>query len=229
MRPLTPSNGRSSCAAWIKVYTTFTRNVAAGRNLPLAKVLDIAQGRVWSGEDALGIGLIDTYGGLYAAIAIAADKAEFGRRLPRDRGIRRTHGSAAAVPVLRGTVALSFTRSGAGRCHADLRERIQGGRFSTRRGHVLPLPNGFGGAISYQVFKVKFSSQKTAVRRFSFFICCFRGTGETAVTAPVERLRRSSVGRERGRRNESSAASQPRCCKVRPRGRHLIRSPRWIT
>jgi protease-4 len=61
-----------------KVYTTFTRNVAAGRNLPLAKVLDIAQGRVWSGEDALGIGLIDTYGGLYAAIAIAADKAELG-------------------------------------------------------------------------------------------------------------------------------------------------------
>ena len=61
-----------------KVYTPFTRNVAAGRNLPLAKVLDIAQGRVWSGEDALGIGLIDTYGGLYAAIAIAADKAELG-------------------------------------------------------------------------------------------------------------------------------------------------------
>ena len=61
-----------------KVYTTFTRNVAAGRNLPLAKVLEIAQGRVWSGEDALGIGLIDTYGGLYAAIAIAADKAELG-------------------------------------------------------------------------------------------------------------------------------------------------------
>lgn len=29
-------------------------------------------------EDALGIGLIDTYGGLYAAIAIAADKAELG-------------------------------------------------------------------------------------------------------------------------------------------------------
>ena len=61
-----------------KVYTTFTRNVAAGGNLPLAKVLEIAQGRVWSGEDALGIGLIDTYGGLYAAIAIAADKAELG-------------------------------------------------------------------------------------------------------------------------------------------------------
>ena len=76
--PLTPAERASIMRGVDKVYTTFTRNVAAGRNLPLAKVLDIAQGRVWSGEDALGIGLIDTYGGLYAAIAIAADKAELG-------------------------------------------------------------------------------------------------------------------------------------------------------
>ena len=78
MRPLTPVERSVVMRGVDKVYTTFTRNVAAGRNLPLAKVLDIAQGRVWSGEDALGIGLIDTYGGLYAAIAIAADKAELG-------------------------------------------------------------------------------------------------------------------------------------------------------
>ena len=76
--PLTPIQRSMIMRGVDKVYTTFTRNVAAGRNLPLAKVLDIAQGRVWSGEDALGIGLIDTYGGVYAAIAIAADKAELG-------------------------------------------------------------------------------------------------------------------------------------------------------
>ena len=39
------------------------------------KVLEIAGGRVWSGADALGIGLIDSYGGLKEAIAVAADKA----------------------------------------------------------------------------------------------------------------------------------------------------------
>ena len=78
MRPLSPVERSVIMRGVDKVYTTFTRNVAAGRNLPLAKVLEIAQGRVWSGEDALGIGLIDTYGGLYAAIAIAADKAELG-------------------------------------------------------------------------------------------------------------------------------------------------------
>lgn len=77
MRPLSPVERSVIMRGVDKVYTTFTRNVAAGRNLPLAKVLEIAQGRVWSGEDALGIGLIDTYG-VYAAIAIAADKAELG-------------------------------------------------------------------------------------------------------------------------------------------------------
>lgn len=38
-----------------KVYETFTTHVAEGRNLPVEKVLDIGRGRVWSGEDALGI------------------------------------------------------------------------------------------------------------------------------------------------------------------------------
>ncbi|MEG1405028.1 MAG: signal peptide peptidase SppA, partial [Alistipes sp.] len=61
-----------------KVYTTFTNHVAAGRNLPIEKVLAIAGGRVWTGAEAQGIGLIDTYGGLKTAIAVAADKAELG-------------------------------------------------------------------------------------------------------------------------------------------------------
>ena len=61
-----------------KVYDRFTGLVSEGRNLPLNKVLDIAGGRVWSGVDAQNIGLADTCGGLKAAIAIAADKAELG-------------------------------------------------------------------------------------------------------------------------------------------------------
>ena len=44
MRPLTPVERSVVMRGVDKVYTTFTRNVAAGRNLPLAKVLDIAQG-----------------------------------------------------------------------------------------------------------------------------------------------------------------------------------------
>ena len=58
-----------------KVYEAFTTKVAAGRNLELSKVLNIAEGRVWSGSDAVKIGLADANGGLKMAVNIAADKA----------------------------------------------------------------------------------------------------------------------------------------------------------
>ena len=58
-----------------KVYETFTTKVANGRNLPMEKVLDIAQGRVWSGTRAVELGLADANGGLGVAIAVAVDKA----------------------------------------------------------------------------------------------------------------------------------------------------------
>ena len=58
-----------------KVYETFTTKVSNGRNLPMEKVLDIAQGRVWSGKHAVEIGLADANGGLAHAISVAATKA----------------------------------------------------------------------------------------------------------------------------------------------------------
>lgn len=57
------------------VYESFTTKVAAGRNLELQKVLNIAEGRVWTGTNAVEIGLADTNGGIKRAISIAADKA----------------------------------------------------------------------------------------------------------------------------------------------------------
>ena len=58
-----------------KVYDTFTSRVSVGRNLPMEKVLDIAQGRVWSGTRAVSLGLADANGGLHEAIAVAVSKA----------------------------------------------------------------------------------------------------------------------------------------------------------
>lgn len=58
-----------------KVYDTFTSRVSNGRNLPMEKVLELAQGRVWSGTRAVELGLADANGGLSAAIAVAVDKA----------------------------------------------------------------------------------------------------------------------------------------------------------
>lgn len=59
-----------------KGYELFTRRVAEGRNMPQDDVKAIAEGRVWTGEQALGIGLVDKLGDLTDAIASAAQLAE---------------------------------------------------------------------------------------------------------------------------------------------------------
>ncbi len=55
-----------------KIYTTFVSRVATGRRMSFSQVDAIAQGRVWSGAEALKIGLVDKIGGLDAAIDYAA-------------------------------------------------------------------------------------------------------------------------------------------------------------
>ncbi|WP_306353793.1 signal peptide peptidase SppA [Flavobacterium sp. '19STA2R22 D10 B1'] len=58
------------------IYTTFVNRVAKGRNMTFDQVDAIAQGRVWTGADAIKIGLIDKIGGLDAAIKEAATMAK---------------------------------------------------------------------------------------------------------------------------------------------------------
>lgn len=61
-----------------KVYTTFTSHVAEGRNLSIEEVYNVAEGRVWSGKQAVANGLADVNGGLTDAVAMAADLADLG-------------------------------------------------------------------------------------------------------------------------------------------------------
>ncbi|MDF5728649.1 MAG: signal peptide peptidase SppA [Rhizonema sp. PD38] len=61
-----------------RIYNLFLNKVAQGRKLPELKVAEIAQGRVWSGTAAKGIGLIDEIGGLDSAIKYAAQQANLG-------------------------------------------------------------------------------------------------------------------------------------------------------
>lgn len=71
------------------IYDTFIGHVAQGRNMAKAQVDSIGQGRVWSGIDALNIGLVDEIGGLNDAIAIAAEHASLDRyrltKLPKQK------------------------------------------------------------------------------------------------------------------------------------------------
>lgn len=57
------------------IYDDFIDKVAKGRNMSPLKVEDAARGRVWTGTDALAIGLVDELGGLDHAIASAAQLA----------------------------------------------------------------------------------------------------------------------------------------------------------
>ena len=55
-------------------YQRFLNVVAEGRNMTTVQVDAIAQGRIWTGADALRLGLVDKLGGLDAAIKAAAEK-----------------------------------------------------------------------------------------------------------------------------------------------------------
>jgi protease-4 len=60
------------------MYGQFISKVAEGRKLPISRVEEIAQGRVWSGTEAKEIGLVDEIGGLDAAIKFAGQRANMG-------------------------------------------------------------------------------------------------------------------------------------------------------
>jgi protease-4 len=79
-RPMTPKE-QTVVQNWVDhIYDEFVQRVAQCRNLTTNRVDEIAQGRVWSGADALKVGLVDELGGLQQAIAVAAKEAKLGVR-----------------------------------------------------------------------------------------------------------------------------------------------------
>ena len=62
--------------AWLdRIYVDFTSKVAEGRRLPKERVLEIAKGRIWTGEDAKALGLVDELGGFSEALTLAKKAA----------------------------------------------------------------------------------------------------------------------------------------------------------
>jgi len=62
--------------AWLdRIYDDFTSKVAEGRRLPKQRVLEIAKGRIWTGEDAKALGLVDELGGFDVALRLAKQAA----------------------------------------------------------------------------------------------------------------------------------------------------------
>ena len=74
-RPLSPAALALMTKNVEDFYKVFVGRVAEGRHMTYDEVHSIARGRVWTGADAVGIGLVDTLGGIDLAVSIAADKA----------------------------------------------------------------------------------------------------------------------------------------------------------
>ena len=74
-RPLEPQERAIIQGQVENSYQKFIHLVAKDRNMKVEEVDQIGQGRVWSGKDAIDIGLIDGFGGLEEAIRLAAEAA----------------------------------------------------------------------------------------------------------------------------------------------------------
>jgi len=78
-RPLHPELAKVIQMSVDNVYSDFISHVSKGRNMNVSKVRTLAEGRVWTGADALKLGLIDKLGDLDGAIAAAAKRAKLGK------------------------------------------------------------------------------------------------------------------------------------------------------
>ncbi len=74
-----------------RIYDDFTRKAAEDRRMPLDRLRDVARGRVWTGADAVQIGLVDRLGGLSDAVDVACAEV----------GIRREEADVRTLPRLR--------------------------------------------------------------------------------------------------------------------------------
>jgi protease-4 len=74
-KPLSPELADTIQLTVEQIYKQFIQHVSQGRNIALEQVQTLAQGRVWSGQDALELGLVDALGSLDDAIDAAAKLA----------------------------------------------------------------------------------------------------------------------------------------------------------
>lgn len=91
-REMTPFENNRMQRSTENIYAVFTKKAAEGRKMPLEKLKSLASGRVWSGREAKGNGLIDEFGGLDKAIEIAAKSAklkegDYRVRYPKEKNV----------------------------------------------------------------------------------------------------------------------------------------------
>jgi protease-4 len=97
---------RAKFAGWMdRIYDGFIVRVAEGRKLPQERVREIAKGRVWTGEQALKLGLVDELGGFYHAV----DKAKALANIKGEVKLKTMNGSPSPFEALERALGVSST------------------------------------------------------------------------------------------------------------------------
>ena len=79
VRPFNPQERAKVLEQMQATYDTFVEKAAAGRNTTPEKIDAVGQGRVWTGQQAKGLGLVDELGGLDRALVLAKEQAKIAR------------------------------------------------------------------------------------------------------------------------------------------------------
>ncbi|KAJ8752251.1 hypothetical protein K2173_003887 [Erythroxylum novogranatense] len=108
-RPLRPDEAELFAKSAQHAYEQFRDKAAFSRSMPVDKMEEVAQGRVWTGNDAASRGLVDALGGLSRAVAIAKQKAN----IPQDKQV-------TLVEMSRPSPTLPELLSGIGNSVADV-------------------------------------------------------------------------------------------------------------
>jgi protease-4 len=105
-REFTPQE-RAAFSRWMdEIYASFVDRVARGRKLPRERVAEIARGHVWTGSQALDLGLVDQIGGFYDAVGKAQQLAKLTGE-PRLKRMTPQDSAVEAVQKLLGVQAAS--------------------------------------------------------------------------------------------------------------------------
>lgn len=91
-----------------EIYKQFKARVASGRGMELDAVEEVAQGRVWSGEQAKKVGLVDGLGSIEDALADAKERA--GISPNQETTVQTFHGRAKGIDNLAGVIGSTGAR-----------------------------------------------------------------------------------------------------------------------
>ncbi|ESW10379.1 hypothetical protein PHAVU_009G204100 [Phaseolus vulgaris] len=122
-RPFRPDEAELFAKSARHAYKQFRDKAALSRSMTVEKMEEVAQGRVWTGNDAASHGLVDAIGGLSRAIAIAKVKAN----IPQDSQVTLVEISRSSPSLPELLLGVGSSLVGADRM---VKELLQGMTFS---------------------------------------------------------------------------------------------------